>query len=230
MANLNNLVYDSDFPQDKIVLLKELNWTSGPTSPVLVVPHGLKSTPFVNALASADNWATAYSNGTKTGAAHYYEKQFIVGSDAVNLYVSGYLDYYNTVNAKVRVWGVFDEAMTQNIAAASTTGNFDFLINTNYNYPKLYLEGTADATTAPITIQHNLGFVPYVELWIWDSILWGVEKYECWVPACTAAMPYILEQPYPGTQDSALPPALTASQLILRNGKYHYRIYHDKAI
>lgn len=51
-----------------------------------------------------------------------------------------------------------------NVDVASTQSSLDnFVINTDYNYPKIFMDGSFTGTST--TINHNLGYYPMVDIW-----------------------------------------------------------------
>ena len=75
----------------------------------------------------------------------------------------------------VRIYGFEPEDSHRNLAATSGHAS-TFILNTDYNYRKLFKKGKVelvknpDQTTGydPMTIPHNLGYKPQVMIWIED--------------------------------------------------------------
>lgn len=92
-----------------------------------------------------------------------------------------------------------------------------FILNTDYNYCKLYKKGISTSDT---TINHSLGYVPFVLAWSenkWTNPAPGVIT-PCW---------------FSGAESSNIPSvSVTSSSVTISgvpaNGKVHYRIYYDE--
>lgn len=170
-----DFLFDSDYPVDKVVLLKE------DTIPLNGDPHftyqfyhGLKTTPFCWCAMSADNWKTVFQDGTQLGGAILgilVISYFLQLSANINdLYIDGYFkppDGPVPDNIQIRIWGVIPEGSTFNLPAPETSklSKTTFWFNSDYKYPGVVKEGIADASNADVVIKHGLGYIPMVEFW-----------------------------------------------------------------
>ena len=89
----------------------------------------------------------------------------------------------------------------------------NFILNTDYNYCKLYKKGIV---TSDSTILHNLGYKPFVLAW---------EEYEplgtitpCWISGGTED----------GFAEISTTPTSVKISVVQPNTKIHYRIYYDE--
>ena len=95
-----------------------------------------------------------------------------------------------------------------------------FIINTDYNYCKLFKKGVIDcAEGATETVAHNLGYIP-------QTIIWQESNGAVVIPNRIS-----LPRPnYPATLQAI---DVTDTAIVFHNGpsecKYHYRIYYDEA-
>ena len=98
------------------------------------------------------------------------------------------------------------------IGATSKSAN-NFILNTDYNYCKLYKKGIVNGDT---TIAHNLGYIPQVLAWREDNngLITPIEDI-------------MLDDPFANTPSWV---RVTDSEVSFKNtGKTHYRIYYDEA-
>ena len=210
--NLSNFQFNTDYPVDKIVWMWEGNVS--PSTSELVIPHHLGAVPFCQGVLSPDDWRTTYPSGTTVLAEsqQYSVLSFSVRSDGNNVYVYYYGD--DAAPAKVRLWGVFNEAETWNIEAPGTSvspgGNFIF--NSEFKYPNLAFEGEVGPSDSPAVISHNLGYVPYVDVWVLAAGKWGQDT-----------IPFLDNYIMSVDKNN-----LTFNRL---DNKYYYRIYaHDSSL
>ncbi len=219
----NSFQISSKYPMDKVVFLREITVSLDSTGmSKQVIAHGLGDTVFCNAVISFDNWQTTYQAGTSRMARQYYSEQFNVYSDAQNVTLDVY--FYEKANqtAKIRIWGVFNSTSTATAPATRNQSANKFVLNSKYNYFKLLKDGIADVSGGDVAVPHNLGYKPIVELWAdfeYDDNGWTYYNR----PDC-----------FDANDSYGQAVKVTASQLILRNGGYifkvkrfYYRIYVD---
>lgn len=174
--NNENFRINTDYPIDKVILLREITVT--PTSYGefdYTFTHGLGAIPFCKAVATDDDWNTTYQSGVQRMAesGQYAQRVFNCYSNATSVRVYGWLQDTSigeTIKpATIRIWGVFNESATQNVDVPPTreASNNNFIVNSDYNYPALFMEGTTASIAAgnSVTIYHNLGFVPIADIW-----------------------------------------------------------------
>lgn len=223
MANPNNFLLDSDYPMDKIVFLGEfeIEITSlgeyGYAPFYEVIPHHLGAIPFCNGVFSIDNWQTTYQVGAAIVEGDFAPKTFNLGSDANNIYISGTIDQIGTL--KARVWGVFDESTTLGTVADPTSGVTDFILNSDYNYPRLVKNGLIDATEGTSTVNHNLGYVPFCDVWYYSYIFpqTGGSPIPAWI--------IWHENTFDPEQGMDAVVKVDTTKLSLNGYEFYYRIY-----
>lgn len=160
----NDMVLDSDYPMDKIIgystgsnvvpalnfndltlthnfpfaPLYYLRWSLSPTFATSFEETGRISTDFLIAGEMSVNTAKIYmTNNTSTSATIYYRLILFAPYD---------------INATSDQTQLFLD---------------DYNINTDYNYPKIYLEGYINDPGG--TINHNLGYIPQVDAWFFAT-------------------------------------------------------------
>lgn len=150
---------------DKIVWLPdEITINNPKDSFSLTTPHGLGAVPYVKGVWSSDDWETTWPTNVTVNDVQVVSKQVSVSSDETNVYLSGIA---NVAGITLRLWGVFYEAATLDVVVPPTRDKSTnkFIINSDFNYPKLFMEGIADVTTLAQSITHDLGFVPQIDIW-----------------------------------------------------------------
>lgn len=174
-----NLKFNSDLPTDKVIWLKEGEITPGQYGDWdLEIAHGLQAMPFVKGLWTVDDWATTWLTGSQRASEGMITDMSDVGSDASKVYFYGFTSTPD-VKVKYKLWGVWCENDTKGKIAAFTknTSKNKFIINTDYNYPQLVREGYLDRGGV---LTHNLGFIPYCDIWAYQTIKQGVKGYTQW--------------------------------------------------
>jgi len=215
-----NFLVNSDYPLDKVVYLNSSSASIGGGT-TITIPHGLPFTPLVDLTWSYNsNFATSYTNNTGPAPASVpwfiFDLQVYVDADATNIYIEAYGPAAATT-VYYRVFGF--QPSTSNVAVDFTAPSADnFALNTDYNYTKLLAQGTEAHGTGvvSITIPHNLGHIPQVQVWRQSSSRTSMLSFS----GDPASFSWQIE--------------VTTSSVILYNpgmfvtGTLHYRIYIDE--
>lgn len=175
----DKLSLNSDLPMDKVVWLQEGEATTDNYgSWDLTIPHKLSAIPFVKGLWSSDDWNTTWITGSQRIDGQSITDVSDVGSDATNVYFSGFTNAPNS-KIKYKLWGVWCEDETRGCLATFTKNlsKNKFVINSDYNYPQLVKEGYLTQNEA---YTHSLGFIPYCDVWAYGTIKSGVDGYKQW--------------------------------------------------
>lgn len=165
---LSNLILDSDYPIDKIVWLHEgtMNLSQGVNT--LTIPHGVGAQIYPKGIWTVDDWATTQMFGVmRYGQGGLLDFTSQLSADSLNTDIT--LRYeIGSATAKIRLWGVCNDTQIPNLEVPNTAplSNNNLVIDTRNNYPKLFLEGFATPNT---TVNHNLGAIPQVDIWAFDS-------------------------------------------------------------
>lgn len=172
MADPRNFLLNTDYPLDKVVYMDsgEMNLTGGGgAGDSLVFAHGLTFTPLL-----MGSWSLDSDFSTS--------KEFFLPTyeDTINgIYALAFSGDTNiTINAikysagaDVLYWRLyaFMPPSVESGAAATSSSADNFILNTDYNYTKLYLNEYYDCSSGNQTITHNFGYRPQVEAWRADD-------------------------------------------------------------
>lgn len=220
-----DMLVSSDYPLDKIVYLHTGSINFPITGTDYIINHGLPFTPLIKVVWSTSNdFSTTYGVGDgpiSSNPSFAYLPQIVFAysdSSTINL-VFG--NPGSVTDAYIRIYAFMPSNVNTDaeftVSAADT-----FVLNTDYNYSKLYLSGITASSSTPSsveTITHGLGYYPQVEVWYTKGGL-------------TYAMSEIaLFDNSLGTESFEL----TTDDLILRRSPFlsgdelfHYRIYADE--
>lgn len=170
------LLFTSDYPNDKVVYLEtgSTSFTASTSAQLTTIPHGLPFTPLVGGnWALTSDFSVQYEFATYIGGnVTIYDYAVNVYADADNVYIYGDNITGTTKTLYYRIYGFQPPADTSEVTSLNDTGD-NFILNTDYNYMKLYLsdtetlpstQGTGVETT--VSIPHGLGYVPQAVGWI----------------------------------------------------------------
>lgn len=171
-----NFLLTTDFPLDKVVFLSSGTATVPfPTAGFKVtIPHGLSFTPLTSGnWAFTSSFSTSYEYGSGTfpssnvGASNF---DFVlnVSSDATNIYITPVNVSGSAVDIYYRVFGLEPSDSNADVPFTASSAD-DFVLSTDYNYTKLYIEGSSTGA-APFssTATTSLGYRPQVSYWYTD--------------------------------------------------------------
>ena len=164
---LSNLLLDSAYPIDKIAWLHEGTMALSQGVNSITIPHGIGAQIYPQGIWSVDGWATTQMFGASAyGTGGTLEFASAVSADSTNTYAD--IRYNGSATAQIRLWGVCADSQIPTLDATTTASasRNNLVINTDNNYPKLYLEGFATPGT---TVNHGLGTIPQVDVWCFDS-------------------------------------------------------------
>lgn len=237
MADPRNFLFSTDYPTDKVVLLKSGSITINDQSDPITVPHGLSFTPWVNGVFSstADFSGDVFPFGVgpivsvQTGVSTWSPMPTIlsIAADATNIYFMPDRNLYSRT-FYYRVYGFADE--NADVDAQPTANQADvFAFNTDYNYCKLKQSGTADVSGGDVVVTHGLGYLPQVD--VWQSAPNSVTGVGTVVQKAVVSR-HIVD--YPTAYSNWF--ELTNQALIFRRGSlpssgtnmFYYRIYYDE--
>lgn len=176
MPNVDHFRLDSDYPMDKIVYFKQGTFT--PSNGSFQFTHGLSFTPLLFGVISKNSdFSEAYSFNTPMVEKHTFEYPFSISS--ITLFSNNTNVYFwigDNAQAELtgtwyyRVYGFSDESLSVVANETSTSGG-NLILNSDYNYYRLYETGTLDWNGSQSrTVNHNLGYRPFV-------LTWGRVKY-----------------------------------------------------
>lgn len=167
-ANLEHFTFNSDYPIDKVVYLKEIEDQFDSTGQIAprTIDTGLGTTVYIRAVYSFDDWQTSFV------LAQQFNKDLPLSYSASNdlgsfRYVFQYgwpVSSYANKKVKIRFWGVLASDDTATMATPTYRASQNpIMFNTDANYPRLAADGT---TTVKTVVTHNLGVIPWVDAWV----------------------------------------------------------------
>lgn len=173
MAGAGNFLITSNYPTDKIVWMYEGEATTDEFGTIdEIIPNTLGAEILATGIWTVDNWQTVYMATTTTHNGQIYSRFSMLRSNDSEFEFRAYCANpdgtdMDGATVKYRLWGFLNEATTQNVFVEETAGQSEnkFIKDSRLGYPKLFMEGFADASQGTQTVYHNLGFKPFVEIW-----------------------------------------------------------------
>lgn len=205
---------NTDYPIDKIIGYSTGSFSiSAFNSTTVTVPHSYTFAPlFFLKWSTTSDFSVSYD---EIGVSFNYIS-VNANADTVNVYLFPFNNTGSSVTIYYRL--IYFMPTTVNEIAAQTQSALDsYVLNTDYNYTKIYEEGYIASSSGSIT--HNLGYYPQVEAWYVrasDSRLIHVVEGNV---GLFATSPYV---------------SVTDSDVTLNNGSgvsvsgWHYKIYLDE--
>lgn len=176
-----NFLLTTDFPLDKVIYLQSGSDTIPfPTAGyVVTIAHGLPFIPLVSgswSLTSDFSLLYEYGSGTfpssNIGASNF-DQSMTISADSVNVYITPINVSGSSFTLYYRIFAFEPSDSNEDLEPTASAGD-DFVLNTDYNYTKLYLN---DVILSPAVgtevILHNLGYEPQVMAWVNDA---GITK------------------------------------------------------
>ena len=143
---------------------------------------------------------------------------FALTADSTKIQI-GYNDYNApSSRAYYRIYAFEPSNSTADVTPTSTNAN-KFILNTDYNYCKLYKKGTVSGN-ANSTITHNLGYIPQMMAWMeTEGIIFPINDSD-WFNHGVIGDPSGIQ--------------LTTTSIVFKYAgrganNIHYRIYYDQA-
>lgn len=179
MADLSqlDLSLTTDYPADQVVILRSGSYLLPATSADVRVsiPHNLSFTPLMGG-----NWSFTsdflvsyeYSTGpfNPSNPAAVFDTILNVFADSTNIYISGDNIPATPRTVYYRAYGFAPVGTDGILVETSANVGDNFVLNTDYNLPKLYLNNTVilpatGGSLQALTIDHNLGYIPQAQAW-----------------------------------------------------------------
>ena len=168
VVDARNFLVNTDYPIDKIIYL-----TSG--SMVLdgfphTIAHGLPFIPLVGGYWSFSSaFATTYDfyagDFPSGNPSFLFAHEVQISSDATNITLNTTDIVGDSPTFYYRIYGLAPSGTTNDISPIASTSD-PFVINSDYNYMKLYINETYPMGTATTyTVNHNLGYKPRIAGW-----------------------------------------------------------------
>lgn len=225
MADPRNFLLNTDYPMDMVVLLHKGSINFSVSGTTYTAAHGLAFTPLIKVVWSTDSsFTTTYGVGDgpiSTSASFPFLPQLTRAyANATNIV----LEFGNpgAVNdAYIEIYGYMPSDV--NVDTPSTASSADnFVINTDYNYSKLLVEGVTASSSSPGSsevVVHGLGYYPQVEIWQVKS-----GNVEC-VSAITLADGANIYESFKLTTSTL---TMTRDPSLFTPEYFYYRIYADE--
>ena len=167
MTDARNFLINTDYPMDKLVLVKagSCSAPNGFGTLTIVPNHGLSFIPmpliiwsnssnFANATMGAD---VGMNDEPPTG------QQYDAQGTASNIVVEYSNNTGSSKTVYYQLWCYAPSTVTNASVNATNTLGDNFIINTDYNYLKLAKAGRL--TVGSPTYSHGLGYTPTVMIW-----------------------------------------------------------------
>lgn len=201
-----NFLLNTDYEMDKIVYFKSGTLNAGDWD--IDTPHNLSFTPLIFGVCAfnsnfSDARGVPYQSLTQSNSI-----QFTAQANGTNVRLSYINSSGSPSKIYYRLYGFEPSGSTATVPATSGNAN-QFILNTDYNYCKLFSKGTASAGN---TVAHNLGYVPQVLVWL-TSNGWTMPVDQSDSNAAVIVTDQDLIFNYPA----------------LGIDGFHYRIYYDEA-
>lgn len=228
LTNAPRFAIDTDFPLDKVVYTYSgsisLNpWTSWSGTVTQVTTTGLSYDVLpIMFYSTTPDFSICYQSESSPPDPNFrniylYNVNCSASGGKVTVNATSFADPAVTIYYRVFC---FEPTNINLDTPATNVGVDNFMLNSDYNYTKLYLAGIASWTTTsyvstPIVINHNLGYIPQVL---------------CWTDDGTTKSPVDVSQIFPdssvgGTTVDTINFSYFANGA--PNGNLHYRIYLD---
>lgn len=233
-----NFLLNTDYGMDKIIYYKEVQLTPGQYGSVSL-PHSLGIAPLVTGVWSktadfAEPHAFSGIGEELDPSTNGYSVDIITCSATATEFLftqySGPVSNPNKFPFFARIMCFEPTNSHANLPKTSQNAN-TFILNTDYNYLKLYKAGVEDVVYNqqtgeydPITITHNLGYHAQALFWI-ESLATNYDEVQQ-INGVQIPNIYTNKSGVESYTDKLIvyPPPLQAG-----DGKVHYRVYYDEA-
>ena len=169
-----NMLVSSDFPLDKVVFMSSGSISVPPFGfNDVSVPHGLPFIPLVSAVYSTtSDFETTYEynsgpvqTNTSLPGVFLYDTSDMSTSEHIILRHSN--NTASSVTLYYRVYA-FMPSTANDLVGFTVTEADDFVMNTDYNYTKLFMSGVTPYSSVANSVEvitHGLGYRPQVSAW-----------------------------------------------------------------
>lgn len=160
MANPNDFLLNTDYMMDKIILLKTGSFVGS-----LEIPHSFKNTPLPFGVWSTNS---NFESSNTLGAVEYggvgseVELGVACRANDSKILLESHGNGNDSTTIYYRLYAFAQNNDNTNIGATSKWAK-TFVLNTDYNYLKLYANGEFNENNLSYT--HNLGYIPQVMAW-----------------------------------------------------------------
>lgn len=173
-----NFLLTTDFPLDKVIYLASGSFNMGAgSSGTTTVEHNLPFTPLAGGSWSIDpSFSVSYEYGSGTFPSEspttsIFNQLLEVSANDTDIIIGYENNSASPITAYYRLFGLEPADSFAEVPPTASSGD-PFVLNTDYNYTKLYIGGQIDPLASPSTnvIEHNLGYLPQVMAWETDIL------------------------------------------------------------
>lgn len=168
-VDARNFLLNTDYPIDKIVYLTSGSMTLDGLPHTIA--HGLPFIPLVGGYwsfsSSFDTTYDFYSGDFPSGNPSFlFAHEVQISSDATNITLNTTDIIGDSPTFYYRIYALAPSTMTSSLNPVLTASADAFILNTDYNYMKLYINETYTmGTAATYTVTHSLGYKPRIAGW-----------------------------------------------------------------
>lgn len=200
MSNPSNFLLNTNYPLDKIVFMKEDEWTpsnfdseTGVATGEFQYPTSFGAWNAVIGEWTDDDWVTSYPLGASKYVGGWYRRdsqsliyekysRVTAFGSASGVYVRTNSSYTDKIKFRFYTF-IPEQYLDANVNPTASQSN-KFVLDTRENYPKLYEDKVIHLqANTPVTYHHNLGFRPFVRAWggwVGDEYGEGVFEPTCY--------------------------------------------------
>jgi len=223
--SLQDFLIDSDYPLDKVVLLNSGSIDLSSTFDYNFL-HFLTFTPLVKVVwSTVPDFSVTYgvSDGPVSISPSFPFMPRLVYARANSTEVQMSFGNPGTyINIYIRVYGFMPSNVNLDAPFTASSAD-DYVINSDYNYTKLYLSGvTASSSVSGSSevVNHNLGYYPQVEVWFEKGgYIWASSE---------SSVVDLATRSYESFEVSTTTFTMYRSPFLFGPELFHYRIYLDE--
>lgn len=219
-----NFLLNTDYEMDKIIYYNSGSITVSSIVETKTFAHNLGFTPLVFGVCSQNSDFSESHTFPYLLQTQSDYLSFEVKADSSNIVVT-YYDYNNSSTMYYRIYA-FEPSDSQHTVVPTASNAKKFILNTDYNYCKLFKKGIISNTVGTHTVSHNLGYIPQV-------LVWGEKSgYTAPIENSKPQDPVFNEPAYISVNNSNITirdnDGQNPSVIGQTWDKVHYRIYYDE--
>ena len=208
-----DFLLNTDYEMDKIIYFEEGEMDAYDS---VTLPHNLGFAPLVFGVCAFES---DFSD-PRSIPFEYLTQDTTIGVQVFASDEAVYLNYINYAPNPPKVYYriyAFEPSGSHAKIGATSKYAKNFILNTDYNYCKLYTSGVVDHVIATHVVEHNFGYMPQVLAWFESGDF---------------VFPMNFSMPAGPGGNSEQYIAVTDSTVTIKNSsdeiKTHYRIYYDE--
>lgn len=243
-VNPNDFLFNSDYELDKIVYFHEGTHTAASSGNFIFFPTGLNFVPLCFGVWSTTSDFSQPIRMTNTNHGFYgltnTPSVTLISSSSDKTIFLTFSSFPDNTKVYYRIYGFAPSNYTGDAPETSSNAS-SFILNTDYNYRKLYQKGRVKSTPKSSTpsqfdtlvVNHNLGYIP--QIMAWEELApidpnTGQETGTYSIQYCSYVnMRGFLSDPEGVTVDSEKITFRSQYYAAGFNSYFNYRIYYDQA-